>query len=213
MATFMIPGEIISKARVLGGGAPDTGYYKAQIESVQAHPTKATSRRVNLVFETGFATMYWLHSPFDAQGNQLPGLSERQVGGMIAAIKTMFVSAGYTSEQMTNGVTDDWLIGKTVHLEWHSGKDRGAQYGEIERIISQARFDDHIASGKKPACAGAGDNASASGANATAAPVMPAAPVATAAVAPTPVATVAPAPNSGGITLPPPPGGARQLSH
>ena len=216
MATFMIPGDIITKVGTLGGGAPQTGYYSAKIESIQAHPTRATSRRVNIVFETGFSTMYWLNSPFDDKGNKLPGLSESQVMGMVRAVKTLFVSAGFTNEQMVNGVTDEWLVGKTLYLDWHSAQDRGSQYGEIEGtnksapFITEAVYKQYKASGKKPACAGAGDAASAAPAPAAAAVAAPATPTV---ITPTPMATVAPAPsNGGGIALPPPPGAAGLMS-
>jgi hypothetical protein len=153
MATFLIPGDVITSVTSFGAGAPETGYYAATIKAVEEHPTRATSRKMSLVFDMGFSTIAWLNSPFDAKGNQLPGLAERQVRGQVGAIKSVFESAGYNNEQMAEGVTDDWLIGKTVYLEWNSAKDRGAQYGDIVGYITRDRFDNFAAAGTKPAIA------------------------------------------------------------
>ena len=103
MATFFIPGDVITSVGIFGGGAPETGYYTATITGIEKHPTKVTSRKVSIEF-AGFSTFDWLNSPFDADGNQLPGLSDNQVRGMVAAIKTVLVSAGFTNEQTTGSL-------------------------------------------------------------------------------------------------------------
>ena len=181
MATFFIPGEIITSVGIFGAGAPDSGYYAATITSIEKHPTKVTSRKVSIEF-AGFSTFDWLNSPFDADGNQLPGLSDNQVRGMVAAIKTVLVSAGFTNEQMAEGVTDDWLIGKTVYLEWNAGKDLGAQYGRIKGYFNEDRYDTLKAEGTKPAVA-MSNNGNVAGSS----------------------ATVAPNPTANSVKLPPPP--------
>ena len=115
--------------------------------------------------------------------------------GMTKAIKTVLVSAGYTNEQMAEGVTDDWLVGSTVYVEWHAGKDLGAQYGEIVGFMPQDRFDNFRAAGTKPACFGAGNDAQAVGASAS-------------------TATTAPSPNNGvgSPKLPPPPSATQNIA-
>lgn len=153
MATFLIPGDVITSVTSFGAGAPETGYYAATIKAVEEHPTRVTSRKMSLVFDMGFSTHAWINTPFDSKGNQHPGLAERQIRGQVAAIKSVYESAGYTNEQMTPGVTDDWLIGKTVYVEWHSKEDRGAQYGDIVGYIPRDRFDSFAAAGTKPAIA------------------------------------------------------------
>ena len=191
MATFFIPGDVITSVGTFGGGAPETGYYSATIKSLEPHPTKPTSRRMTVVFENGFSTLSWLNSAYDKDGNVLPGLSENQIMGMTKAVKTVFVSAGFTNEQMAEGVTDDWHVGATVHLEWHAGKDLGAQYGEIAGFITKDRFDNFRANNTKPACYGAGNDVKAA--------------VAT--------STTAPAPNGvGGPKLPPPPSATQTIA-
>jgi hypothetical protein len=170
--TFFIPGDVITSVTSFGAGAPETGYYSATIKSINVHPTKATSRKMSIDFETGFSTHGWLNSPFDAEGNQLPGLSDKQVRGQVAAIKSVFESAGYTNEQMAQGVTDEWLIGKTIYIEWHSAKDRGAQYGDIVGYIGEKKFTDLKAAGTKPAIATSNNVVTSNGAsNSVSAPV------------------------------------------
>ena len=182
MATFFIPGEVITSVGIFGGGAPDSGYYAATITSIEKHPTKVTSRKMSLEF-AGFSTFDWLNSPFDADGNQLPGLSENQVRGMVAAIKTVLVSAGFSNEQMGEGITDDWLIGKTVYLEWNAAKDIGAQYGRIKGYINEDKFKAFKAEGTKPAVAMNNNGGNVAGSS----------------------ATVAPNPTANSVKLPPPP--------
>ena len=189
MATFMIPGDVITSVASLGASAPETGYYKAKVTGMVKHPTRATSRKLELVLENGFSTFSWLNSPYDENGNLQPGLQDRQVRGMVGAIKSVFESAGFTNDQMKEGVTDEWLVGKEVHLEWHSAKDLGAQYGEIAGFIRPGTFKGFKAEGTKPAIA----SKSAAPAKAAARP----------AAAPAPVKMTAPVP--GGISLPPPP--------
>lgn len=188
MATFMIPGDVITSVASLGASAPETGYYKAKVTGIVKHPTRPTSRKLELVLENGFSTFSWLNSPYDESGNLQAGLQDRQVRGMVAAIKSVFESAGFTNDQMKEGVTDEWLSGKEVYLEWNSAKDLGAQYGEIAGFIRPGTFESFKANGTKPAIAQSSAPA--------------AAPVAKAAPAPAP--TMA-APVPGGISLPPPP--------
>ena len=192
LPTFFIPGDVLASVGTYGGGAPETGYYQATIGKIAAHPTRPTSRKMELTFD-GFTTHEWMNSPFDAKGNQLPGLSENQVLGMVKGIKTVFVSAGYTNEDMTNGSTDEWLPGRACFVEWHSAKDLGGRYGKVETYITQARFKEYQAAGKVPGIAAQASEAGSSGP----------APVAPSNGATLPV-TVAPAPSS--PRLPPPPG-------
>ena len=149
--SFMIPGDVMTSVAARGAGAPDTGYYKAKVAAIKPHPTRKTSRRIELDFETGFQTHGWLNSPYDAQGNLLPGLTEQQIKGMVGAIKAVFLSAGYTNEQMAEGVTQEWLIGREVYVEWHNGKDLGSQYGEIDGDLTPERYEQYMEQGKKPA--------------------------------------------------------------
>jgi hypothetical protein len=104
MATFQIPGEIITSVTALGGGAPPSGYYAAKIEKIEPHPSRATARRMTLSFQ-GFSCTDWLNTPYDVEGKAIAGLNEKQVRGMVAAIKSVFLSAGYTNEQMSQGIS------------------------------------------------------------------------------------------------------------
>ena len=213
MPTFFIPGELLQSVTVSGMGAPSTGYFKAKIQSVERHPSRPTSRRVNLVFETGFKTMDWLNSPCDEQGNFLPGMTESQIRGMVAHFKGLLFSAGYTEDQMGDGAHDDWLVGSTVFLEWHSKEDLGAQYGRIIRYFPEDRFVALTEAGTTPAIAQKQQAAAPvqTPAAPAAAPLPPTASVTTRRVvtpAPAAPAPAAPAPSavpSNGRRLPPKP--------
>ena len=220
-ATFMIPGSILTSISALGGSAPETSYVKATVTQIEKHASRVQSRRVTLMFDNGFSTSDWLTVPFDAEGNILSlyadandkGALSKKGRGRVAAIKTMLLSAGYNTDQMAGGATDEWLLNRVVYLEWHAAADLGAQYGEIAGYLTPQVYENYMAEGKKPAIAGAG-RAVAGGSQAGAAPspTFAAAPVQVAA-APAPAAA-APAPANGvgapsaGSALPPPPGGA-----
>jgi hypothetical protein len=191
MSTFFIPGDAIASVSV-GGTAPETGFFSARIESVEAHPSRTHSRKIKVAFDNGFSIHDWLTTPYDAQGKLLAqyndnGELSKRGRGCLAQIKKVFLSAGYENAQMAaQGVTDDWLIGKTVHLEWHSAKDLGAQYGEIAGYITPKQFESNKANDKVPAIA-----ASTEASNVVT-------------TAPSNGVTAAPAP-SAGMKLPPPP--------
>ena len=203
MATFMIPGDIITSVSAAGGGAPETGYYKATISGVAAGQKNAFSRKLNVTFDTGFSTGYFLNTPYNEVGQLYPGINESKARGMVAYTKSVFVSAGFTNEQMAGGVSDDWLTGTTVFVEWHNAKDLGGQYGDITRFITETSFTQLKNSGTKPAVKAAASTP----ARGLAAPAAPAA----APVAPSQVLTATAAPNPmgnngvGGITMPPAP--------
>ena len=199
-----------------GGGSPDSGFYAATIESVEANQKNAFSRKMKLKIG-GFNTSYFMNTPYDAQGQKYPGITDDKARGMLAYTKAVFESAGYNDEVMANGVTDDWLIGRTCYVEWHNAKDLGAQYGEISRFIPQVQFETFQAEGTKPVVASR-DNTDSN--------VAPAPPASTAAVPaqvvvaaapPVPQAAAAPMPATptgsngiGGVAVPPPPSSMAQ---
>ena len=148
---------------------------------------------MQLTFD-GFTTNEFVNSPYDKDGNVLPGLGEKQIAGQVKGIKTILVSAGFTDDdwsQPGGGAHDGWLTGRTVYVEWHSAKDLGARYGKVAGYLTEARFNEAKASGKVPGIAAAQSSASGSSGSAPTAPSngasMP--------------QTVAPGPS-----LPPPPG-------
>lgn len=221
MALMMIPGDILSRTRAFGAGAPDTGYYPVTINSFELHdPTRPTKLRMRVTFPSGWGYTDWVNRAFDETG-QPPkdengnsvALTENQVSGYVGGFKTLLFSAGIHEDQMRNGATDDWLIGKTVYAEWHSSKDLEAKYGKVERYITPEMYEKFQASNTLPAVASA-SSVSAGGSAGLA-------PRAAAAVAPVPTATVAPvpaapAPTNGAGTgalpeLPPPPGSAQSI--
>ena len=200
MATFMIPGDVITNVRALGSSAPATGFYQAKIVSIERHASRPTSRRVNLSFDNGFTCIDWMNVPYTNDGQILSGYSEEVNGelvlngkgrGMVAAAKAVFCSAGYTDEQMkeAGGGSDDWLTNRTVYVESHDKRDLDAAYGRVVRFMDEATFNrlkDTTPAVAQQAATGAAVSAPTGAFNAT---------------------TVAPAPaaNGAGAALPPPP--------
>lgn len=208
MATFHIPGDAITSVSAAGGGSPDTGYYAAVVETVEGGQKNVFSRRVKLNV-SGLNTSHFMNTPYNEEGQMYPGITESKARGMIAFTKQLFVSAGYTNEQMAQGVTDDWLVGKTVYVEWHNAKDLGAKYGEIARFITKTQLDEFAAAGKLPSVAGAGNKVAVAKAAPAAVSGIPAAPSQVsvpALAAPNPMNT-----GIGGVSLPPAPGLSQQI--
>lgn len=199
MANFLIPGDVITKVSAFGAPAPASGFFPVVFGPTKAHPTKAGSLELELSFETGFSCRAWLNSAHDAEGNPLPGLTDKQIRGRTGAIKSVFLSAGFTNEDMARGVTDEWLNGRAGYIEWHSAEDLGAEYGEVAAYYTKEQYDSLVAKGIKPSVVRASDSAGASAGGAQAAPAG-----AQAASLPPAPATAAPAP-TGGPALPPPP--------
>ena len=220
MATFFIPGFILTSVSTLGGAAPETGYLTATVIDIERHATRVQSRKVTLMFDNGgFTTSDWLTIPFDDDGNILSqyedknnkGTLDKKGRGCVSAVKTMLFSAGYDNSQMAEGATDDWLVGKTVHLEWHAAADLGAQYGDIAGYITPKLYEALMAEGKLPAIAG---GSAASLAPAPTPAIAGVASVAVQAAAPVPASVAlppapdngTPAPSAGAsLPLPPPP--------
>ena len=201
MATFMIPGEVITSVRALGSGAPDTGFYEAKITSIERHASRPTSRRVNLSFNNGFTCFDWMNVPYTNDGQILSGYSEEVNGelvlngkgrGMVAAAKAVFHAAGYTDEQMkeAGGVSDDWLTASTVYVEWHHRRDLDSAYGRVVRFMDEDNF--NRLKGTVPAIAQQAE---------TGASVSTPTGALAATVAPAPAGV----PNGAGAVLPPPP--------
>lgn len=194
MAAFFIPGDALLSVGTYGGSAPETGYYSAVVGLIESHPTRPTSYKMQLTFD-GFTTNEFINSPYDKDGNLLPGLGKQQIGGQVKGVKTILVSAGYTDDdwrQPGGGAHDGWLTGRTVYVEWHSAKDLGGRYGKVVGYVTEVRFNEYKSANKVPAIAAQSEVAGSSG-------PAPSAPSNGAELP----QTIAPAP---GPSLPPPPG-------
>lgn len=126
-------------------------------------------------------------------------------------------SAGYTPAHYANGAGRDWIVGRTIYVEWHASQVQG-EFGEISGrlFLPQADYDLAKKSGTKPvvrARRATADPAAAAAGQGTYNPPPPPAgvagppavpPAAPAAPPPAPGGTV-PAPVGTGYAPPPPP--------
>ena len=156
-----VPKLVYNSSGVLGQNRiPDSDFYTANVVSVTKNEAKPTSWVLQLMFENGFDTRTWLDLPFDAAGGVLPGFidddgnylseeSERRYSGMIAAFKSAAVSAGLGRESDEDLDIED-LVGKKVHIEWHSGRDLGERYGRVAKYISAEQHATFASAGTKP---------------------------------------------------------------
>lgn len=180
-----IPSSVYNSSGVKGQSRlPDSGYFSAKIAKIEKGTTRPTTWVVTLMFETGFDTKTWLDLPFDEHGDLLPGFvevgadgnasfisdaAERQYNAMLSEVKSVFVSAGGSRESETD-LDIEGLVGKTVYIEWHSGRDLGKKYGKVAGYITKTRFESLQAAGTKPTVAKAAEASAEAAEGASVAP-------------------------------------------
>lgn len=149
MATFHIPTGAFEHVTPLGATPPAAGYYAVKISKVENNQRdKAHTRRVHCSFETGFSMFEFLHLAYDEEGNQYPGLEDRQVRGRLAALMTILFSLGFDKADLMNGDVDDNSLlystngNRQAYVEFIPGQ-KGVQgsYSTIRRFVTKAVFD------------------------------------------------------------------------
>ena len=149
MATFHIPSGSFEHVTPLGATPPAAGYYSVKITKVENNQRdKAHTRRVHCSFENGFSMFEFLHCAYDEEGNQYPGLEEKQVRGRLAALMSMLFSLGFNKQDLVNGDVDDSSLlyasngGRQAYVEFIPGQ-KGVQgsYSTIRRFVTKAVFE------------------------------------------------------------------------
>lgn len=187
-----IPTGAFKGVRSFGASAPDAGVYSVSIVKIEANPNdKPGKRRFHLQFENGFTMFTFVSVPFE-NGQAIAGLSDNQVRGQLANLRTILESLGYDGGTLDAGnVTDEWFLHSTNHgrqgyVDFVPGqKGVEGSYNEIKEWLSESAYTARKESG---------------------APVQTA--PASAPVPPTPANGVAP---STGAVLPPPPSVAQGI--
>ena len=190
-----VSGNAFQGIRALGSSVPEAGFYEVNIVNIERAPTdKPTTRRVHIQFENGFKMFTFFSLPFDDNGNALPGLTDKQIRGRMAAIRTVLESLGYTKENIETAseINDSWFLcalndGRLAYVDFVPGQ-KGVQgsYNEINKFLTKAQYGARKAAGEA---------------------TVVAQPTATASVAP---ANGAPVP-SAGVVLPPPASAAQGI--
>ena len=191
-----IPGTAFKGVSSFGSSAPEAGFYAVNIVNIESNPKdKPGTRRFHVQFENGFKMFEFIHLAYDDNGQALPGLTENQTRGRMAAMRTILEALAYSADDIESAgeINDAWFLsgqngGRQGYVEFTPGQ-RGVQgsFSSIDQWINKARYDALVAAGT------------------TVKPAVEAAPVAT-----TAPANGAAAPASG-VALPPPPSAAQNI--
>ena len=188
-----IAGNAFQGISSLGSSTPEEGFYPVSIVNIENGANdKPGTRRFHLQFETGFKMFTFVSLPYDEGGNMLPGLSDKQVRGRMAALRTILESLGYTKENIETAqeINDSWFLssmnnGRQAYVEFVPGqKGVSGSYNEIRKFLTKVQYEALKSSGES--------------APVQESPVVQAAPVTPAA----PPTNGAPVP-SAGVSLPP----------
>ena len=144
-----IAGNAFQGISSLGSSTPEEGFYPVSIVNIETGANaKPGTRRFHLQFETGFKMFTFVSLPYDESGNMLPGLSDKQVRGRMAALRTILESLGYTKENIETAqeINDSWFLssmnnGRLAYVEFTPGqKGVAGSYNEISRFLTKHQY-------------------------------------------------------------------------
>ena len=144
-----LSGNAFQGIRALGSSVPEAGVYEVSIVNIGRAPTdKPTTRRVHVQFENGFKMFSFLSVPFDDTGTMLTDLTEKQMRGRLAVLRSILESLGYSASEIENAeeVNTNWFLteqngGRKAHIEFIPGQ-KGVQgsYNEIGKWLNKKQF-------------------------------------------------------------------------
>tara|TARA_R100000329_G_scaffold74887_1_gene64752 strand:- start:419 stop:1000 length:582 start_codon:yes stop_codon:yes gene_type:complete len=143
-----IPPGAFKGVRSFGAGAPDAGVYAVSIVKIEANPNdKQGKRRFHLQFENGFTMFTFVNVPYE-NGQSIAGLSENQVRGQLANLRTILESLGYDGSTLDSGnVTDEWFLhasnhGRQGYVDFVPGqKGVTGSYNEIKGWLNKSAYE------------------------------------------------------------------------
>ena len=145
-----ISGNAFQGISSLGSSVPEAGFYPVSIVNIETGANdKPGTRRIHVQFEGGFKMFTFLSIPYDDSGNMLPGLTDKQIRGRMAALRTILESLGYTKENIETAteINDSWFLssmnnGRLAYVEFTPGqKGVAGSYNEIGRFITKAQYE------------------------------------------------------------------------
>ena len=152
-----IPGSAFQGISRIGARAPEAGFYAVNIVELANPDNKPGKRRLYVQFDNGYKTFDFMNFPFDDNGNQLQGLTERQVRGQLAATRSILESLGYEGADIeaAQAVSDNWFLssengGRKGYIEFVPGQ-QGVQgsYNKVVRWMNKAEYEALNAVGTK----------------------------------------------------------------
>ena len=144
-----ISGNAFQGISSLGSSTPEPGVYPVSIVNIETGANdKPGTRRFHVQFENGFKMFTFVSLPYDDNGNALPGLTDKQVRGRMAALRTILESLGYTKENIETAqeINDSWFLstmnnGRLAYVEFEPGqKGVAGSYNEVKRFLTKAQF-------------------------------------------------------------------------
>ena len=145
-----VSGNAFQGISALGSSVPEAGFYEVSIVNIERAPTdKATTRRVHVQFENGFKMFTFLSVPFDDTGAMLTDLSEKQLRGRMAVLRSILESLGYSASDIEGAaeINTNWFLtpqngGRKAHVDFIPGQ-KGVQgsYNEIGKWLNKKQFD------------------------------------------------------------------------
>lgn len=143
-----IPPGAFKGVRSFGAGAPNAGVYAVSVSKIEAHPNdKPGKRRFHLQFDDGFNMFTFVNVPYE-NGNAMAGLTENQVRGQLANLRTILESLGYDGETLDSGsVTDEWFLhasnhGRQGYVDFVPGqKGVTGSYNEIKGWLNKSAYE------------------------------------------------------------------------
>ncbi len=135
-----VSGNAFQGISALGSSVPEAGFYEVSIVTLERAPNdKPTTRRVHVQFENGFKMFTFLSVPFDDNGEMLTNLTDKQLRGRMAVLRSILESLGYTASEIEGAseINTNWFLtaqngGRKAHVEFVPGQ-KGVQgsYNEI----------------------------------------------------------------------------------
>jgi len=145
-----VSGNAFQGISALGSSVPEAGFYEVSIVTLERAPNdKPTTRRVHVQFENGFKMFSFLSVPFDDTGAMLTDLTDKQLRGRMAVLRSILESLGYTSAEIEGAaeINTNWFLtahngGRKAHVEFVPGQ-KGVQgsYNEIGKWLSKKQFE------------------------------------------------------------------------
>lgn len=157
-----VSGNAFQGISALGASAPEAGYYEVSVVNIERASTdKATTRRVHIQFENGFKMFSFLSLPFDDTGALFTDLTDKQLRGRLAVLRSILESLGYSASDIEGAaeINTNWFLtaqngGRKAHIEFIPGQ-KGVQgsYNEIGKWLNRKQFEalQKVATPAKPA--------------------------------------------------------------
>ena len=144
-----VAGNAFQGIRALGSSVPEAGFYEVSIVNIERAPTdKPTTRRVHVQFENGFKMFSFLSVPFDDTGSMLTDLTDKQLRGRMAVLRSVLESLDYSASDIEGAeeINTNWFLteqngGRKAHIEFIPGQ-KGVQgsYNEIGKWLNKKQF-------------------------------------------------------------------------